>query len=201
VLEYLQTQTEAVGVGTMAQDFAQHPNTVRLHLDALVSAGLVLRERSPGPGRGRPAWKYRADPDHPEPDSRVQEFGALAAALAAYIAATSSEPARAGRDAGLLWGQALAPGPRESPAARRTVTEMLAELDFSPEPNPDHTDLTLTTCPLLDVATRYPDVVCAVHEGLIVGALRQMGAATDGVALHPFARPNGCALTMPGDAL
>jgi predicted ArsR family transcriptional regulator len=200
--------------------FDQHPNTVRAHLEALVGAGLVLRERVPGPGRGRPAWHYRANPAQPEPDPRVREYDALAGALAAHIAAHSPDPAAEGRSAGERWGRALvaagqgARPERPEPAgtrapsgaapsaveARRRVLRLLEELDFSPRPNRAATRATLTTCPLLDVASRHPGVVCSVHEGMVVGALASLGAPSDGVALTPFGAPEGCVLVMSGAA-
>jgi len=197
VLEYVQAQTEPVRVEVLAQAFSQHPNTVREHLDALVADGLILRERVAGPGRGRPAWGYRANPQRSEPDSRVREYGALAGALAAHIATSSHDPAGSGRSAGLQWGRALV-GDREGAGAPREYLEdLLTSLDFSPRT--DGEDMVLTTCPLLDVALRYPDVVCAVHEGMVAGVLGQLGAS-DQARLLPFAEDDGCRLCLGGSS-
>lgn len=103
LLEHLQGQG-VVRVEGAASAFGQHPNTVREHLDALVEGGFLLRDRSPSAGRGRPAWRYRANPDQPEPDPRVREYGALAGALAAHIATHSPDPHAGARQAGARWG-------------------------------------------------------------------------------------------------
>ncbi len=51
----------------------------------------------------------------------------------------------------------------------------------------------LRTCPLLDAARTYPQVVCTVHRGLVEGLLDAAGeppaGEADGVALDPFAEP------------
>ncbi len=191
VLEYLQSQTDPVRVEVVAAAFEQHPNTVREHLDALVGVGLVLRERVAAAGRGRPAWQYRANPERPEPDSRVREYGALAGALAAHIATSSGDPAASGRAAGRLWGQSLASVPTAD--ARSHVVDLLQSLDFSPRVDPE--GVVLTTCPLLDVAMQYPDVVCAVHEGMLDGVLDSLESNLH-VRLLPFAEPDGCRVCL-----
>lgn len=195
VLEYVQSQTGLVRVETLAGSFDQHPNTVREHLDALVADELLLRERVPGPGRGRPAWGYRANPERPEPDSRVREYGALAGALAAHIATSSADPAQAGRSAGEQWGRALVAGEEVAITPREYLMELLRSLDFGPRAQEE--DVVLTTCPLLDVALRYPDVVCAVHEGMVTGVLAQLGSSAR-VRLLPFAEDDGCRLCLAG---
>ena len=206
LLEHLQQRAADVTVEEVAAEFGQDPNTVRQHLDGLAEAGLVLRARTPGPGRGRPAWRYRANPVLREPDPRVREYVGLAGALAAHLAAHSADPRAEARSAGSRWGRALvddsAPvsptGPGEPAAPHQRVVELLAELDFSPRLESPEPTVLLTTCPLLDVATQHPAVVCALHEGLVAGALERLGAPSDGVVLQPFAAPDGCRLTLPG---
>lgn len=208
LLEHVQGQG-VVTVEGAASAFGQHPNTVREHLDALVEGGFLLRDRSPSAGQGRPAWRYRANPDQPEPDPRVREYGALAGALAAHIAAHSHDPRAEARQAGARWGSALIRTDRDGPAlpsiaadpraADDRVVRLLAHLDFSPRvERPGR--IVLTTCPLLDVARTHPDVVCAVHEGMVAGALDALGAPSSRVTLRPFAAPDGCLLRLPSVA-
>ena len=104
----LQSQPNPVSAGPVATTFAQHVNTVRGHLDALVVDGLALRHRQGTSGRGRPAWYYQANPQRPEPDARVREHGALAGALAAHLIRTSPTPADEARAAGIEWGSQIA---------------------------------------------------------------------------------------------
>lgn len=212
VLEYVQARPDGASIDEVAAAEEHHPNTVRAHLDALVELGLLLRTRTPGPGRGRPAWRYRGNAAHREPDSRVREYAALVGALAAHIEAHSRDPQSEARAAGERWGHDLiaADGPdapdgiaadpaasRSRPAAaHRRVVRMLEDLSFGPRPDRSGSAVVLTTCPILDAAVAHPQVVCAVHEGMVAGALTTLGAPSEGVALHPFALPDGCLLTL-----
>ncbi|MEO7422274.1 MAG: transcriptional regulator, partial [Ornithinibacter sp.] len=58
-------------------------------------------------------------------------------------------------------------------------------------------DVLLRTCPLLEAATRHPEVVCEVHAGLVAGAHTAHGGSGEGVVLEPFALPGACRLTLP----
>ncbi|MHB1165447.1 MAG: helix-turn-helix transcriptional regulator [Candidatus Nanopelagicales bacterium] len=200
VLELLQQRDSPVSAEDVARRYGQHVNTVRLHLDYLAQNGLALRERAPGTGRGRPSWHYRANPDRPEPDPRVREYGALAGALAAHIARTSPLPVDDAHAAGMEWGRQEA---RErdlhdasSADARRTVVSILDELGFAPAANQRQTTVHLTNCPLLDVATHYPEVICQVHRGLIAGLLESLGKDPEGADLRPFSDPGSCRLHL-----
>lgn len=205
VLEFLQSQAGPVGAEAVATAFAQHVNTVRGHLDALVGDGLALRHRQGTLGRGRPAWYYRANPQHPEPDARVREYGALAGALAAHLIRTSPSPADEARVAGVEWGRQIARDRDTGPAApthrtahaRAEILDILADLGFGPVESHGDATVRLLRCPLLDVARRYPEVVCQVHRGLIGGALIELGGDDAGVDLLPFAEPDACRLILP----
>lgn len=201
VLEHLQQLDLPVSAEDVALTFDQHVNTVRLHLEYLYKNKLALRERAPGTGRGRPSWHYRANPDRPEPDHRVREYGALAGALAAHIARTSTSPAQDAYTAGLEWGRQEALKrdlPDATPTdARRCVVSVLDELGFAPVTDEKKNTLVhLTQCPLLDVARQYPEVVCQVHRGLIGGLLQSLGADSADADLQPFSDPGSCRLRL-----
>lgn len=178
-------------LAALADDLQLHTNTIREQLQLLVARHLVRRHQQSASGRGRPAWLYSADPTRREPDSRVHEHSVLAGVLAARISATSAEPQIEGRAAGRVWGAALAVSRTDEP--REAVMEVLEGLDFSPRQ--DEHAILLRTCPLLDVAQEHPDVVCAVHEGMVTGLLENMGDPHD-VTLLPFGAPDGCVLTL-----
>jgi predicted ArsR family transcriptional regulator len=205
VLEFLQSQPDPVSAEHVATTFAQHVNTVRGHLDALAVDGLALRHRQGTSGRGRPAWYYRANPQRPEPDARVREHGALAGALAAHLIRTSPTPADEARAAGIEWGRQIARDRDTGPAspanptahARREVLRVLDDLGFAPAESPGEAVVRLRRCPFLDVARRYPEVVCRVHQGLITGALTELGGDAAGIDLMPFAEPLACRLILP----
>jgi len=50
----------------------------------------------------------------------------------------------------------------------------------------------LRACPYRDVARDHPDVVCAIHLGLLKGAMSQLGDPPLAVRLVPFVKPHLC---------
>lgn len=173
-----------------------HANTLREHLEALARDGLVRRERSVPEGRGRPAWLYR-------PTSRTRtplaEYAGLATTLAATIDRTSADPTTDAVTAGTEWGRELAraagsPDGVGEESARRQVVALLDDMGFDPQVVAG--TVRLTRCPLLDAATRYPDVVCGVHLGIAKGALQEYDADDSQVSLLPFAASDACLLHL-----
>ena len=174
-----------------------HGNTVREHLEALVRAGLVRRERAEPNGRGRPAWLYDATSEE-----STSEYAGLAAALAASIARTSRHPGEDAAAAGEAWGHELvrdrAEAAEDPVAARDAVLGLLDDLGFDPRQDPQAPSrVRLARCPLLAAAHRHPEVVCGVHLGLVRGALEEHGADPAGTDLVPFAEPGACLLVVP----
>ena len=195
ILQLLVDRTEPLSQAALVRATGLHASTVREHLSSLVRRGLVARTHAAPEGRGRPAWLYAPTTANPE----VSEYAALAAVLAATIARTSTSPGVEARLAGEEWGGALARDRGASPGsaeeARERVVRLLEDLGFAPQGEPG--TLRLTRCPLLDAARRHPDVVCAVHLGLVRGALAEHGADPAGTALIPFAEPGACLLALP----
>ena len=197
-MDRLRGQPEPLTLASLVTATGLHENTLREHLTALVRRRMVRRHRAEPQGRGRPAWLYELTADEPA----RSEYAGLAAALAAVISRTNTDPTQAAAEAGEEWGRELArdrgatplsPGP-----AREQVLILLDDLGFTPEPTRDHPDeVRLTHCPLLEAAHRHPEVVCAVHLGIVRGALAEYGADPDGSALEPFAEPGACRLVLP----
>jgi predicted ArsR family transcriptional regulator len=198
VLERLRRSPQPVRIAELATDLGVHPNTAREHLDALVARGLVTRERAASTGRGRPAWRYAAADDHPEPDPRVRDYAGLAAALAGHIARTSPNPTGEGLAAGWAWGRSLVSSgsPHPGPTPRHQVVHMLDELGFAPAADPQAATVALRRCPLLAAAREHPDVVCQVHLGIVRGALEAQGGDPEPTDLLPFAEPDACRLHL-----
>jgi predicted ArsR family transcriptional regulator len=198
ILAALADQPEPVTIAALQRLTRLHENTLREHLDGLIRAGLVRRRVADPRGRGRPAWLY----EHVDVDPTAVEYAGLAAALARSIATTSDDPSRTAQSAGEAWGHDLAGArpslPLSPEAARAQVVDLMGDLGFEPEvPAGSPSDIRLTRCPLLEAAHRYPEVVCAVHLGLVRGALVAHGADPDGTRLHAFSEPGGCTLVVP----
>jgi predicted ArsR family transcriptional regulator len=169
-----------------------HPNTVRWHLGALAEEGAVSSAPVPSGGRGRPRIVYRAEPEA-EPGTR-DEYRLLATVLSGTLAATEDGPQAAER-AGREWGRFLAP--RRLPLvhttdddARRAVTALLEEQGFRPEACAD--GVRMRRCPFHDLAEAQPEIVCAVHKGLVDGALEELGSDLRISSLDVFVEPDLC---------
>jgi predicted ArsR family transcriptional regulator len=198
VLETLQGAAGALTMTDLAAATGLHPNTLREHLEALETAGRVTRRDAAPSGPGRPRALYEALPL--EAAGRA-EYAGLASALAATIHRTSDDPRRDATEAGVLWGHELAtehgiPAAAGDVAARHQVVDLLGDMGFAPDADGDATSVRLTRCPLLDTARRYPDVVCAVHLGIVRGALDEYGADAAPADLRPFSEPGACRLHL-----
>ncbi|MDN5572186.1 MAG: hypothetical protein L0G22_13195, partial [Propionibacteriaceae bacterium] len=156
----------------LADELGGHPNATRQHLDGLVADGFADVAERHGAGRGRPARVYtltaagrRALAGPVAPVAEV--LGALASHLAA--APDSGAPESGGPASGAQASGAQAAGSR---------TDVIR----------------LLTCPMLESARAHPEVVCAIHEGLIQAALAE---GTPGVRIIPFAEPDCCVVEFP----
>ncbi|RYV53057.1 winged helix-turn-helix transcriptional regulator [Pengzhenrongella frigida] len=204
LLATLRSQPGPVTLTALGAATGLHVNTVREHLAALTDAGLVTRGRAAPHGRGRPAATYTASTDPAtgsEPAPVSAEYAGLAAALASTIHRTSSSPSHDATVAGTEWGRELArnrpgPPPADDVDPRGRVVQLLADLGFAPRPADGPPAVLLTRCPLLETAHAYPDVVCAVHLGIVRGALGEFGADPAGAELHPFSDPGACRLDL-----
>jgi predicted ArsR family transcriptional regulator len=74
--------------------------------------------------------------------------------------------------------------------------EVLEDLGYAPQPDDRFDRVELTRCPLLQVASDVPEVVCNVHIGLVEELLEASGADPTRVTLKPFAGPGSCALRL-----
>ncbi|MTE15196.1 helix-turn-helix transcriptional regulator [Nocardia aurantiaca] len=193
VLAALRAAPVPLSILELADRLALHPNTVRFHLDALVSAGQAERVQLPRTGPGRPPQMFRAhsgmDPAGP------RNYRLLADVLVTQLAA---DPDAAGRalEAGRAWGRRLAaPAGTAPPTARQAVEGLvhtLDELGFAPEADTDGSEIRLRHCPFLDMTTTRTAVVCPIHLGLMQGALAAQTAPITVDELEPFTEPGLC---------
>jgi predicted ArsR family transcriptional regulator len=128
------------------------------------------------------------------PEEAEAEHALLASALA-----SSLEPLPDGMQiassAGRSWGRVLVerlePGraPDEAACVDR-VTGLLRRRGFAPERN--EAGIVMHRCPFRELAERYPRVICSFHEGLIDGALEELGAPIRLDGLQPWVTPSSC---------
>ena len=85
------------------------------------------------------------------------------------------------------------PGQNPTLALQRDLelVEHLDRLGFDPDPHEQQ--IRLRACPFRDAAREHPQVVCAVHRGLIEQLLEPSGTRS---RLVPFAEPDLCLVTL-----
>lgn len=197
-LDILRAAGGPLGVREVAQRMGLHPNTARFHLEALVEAGLAVRETEDRDTPGRPRIGYRAVADGPRGRRR---YRLLAEMLTSMIAGTMPDPGSAAEQAGREWGAYLAepPPPYQQPTADEAIARLIAimaDLGFAPEPQSgDSTgqhQLRLRHCPFREVAEHHREVICSLHLGLMRGVLERMRAPVTADRLDPFVQPSLC---------
>jgi Predicted transcriptional regulator len=83
------------------------------------------------------------------------------------------------------------------------VVELFDELGFMPEAveESDERKILLHRCPFREVAESNQRVVCAVHLGMLKGALAEMGAPLQATRLEPFVEPTLCVAHLRRNAI
>jgi predicted ArsR family transcriptional regulator len=197
ILDLLRGSGTPLPVAQIAVRTALHPNTVRFHLRVLVDAGLACCRTDSPRASGRPRLMYTATTDGS--GSHPGGYQLLADIFASYLAASSTIPTELAEEAGRAFArhhrQAAQPSAGVSvDEAVRQVVAMLAELGFQPELNGggSHRRILLHACPFHAVASKHPDVVCAVHLGLFRQTLANLDAPIEATGLEPFVTPHLC---------
>jgi predicted ArsR family transcriptional regulator len=193
LLDVLRSRTTALDAAELAAATGLHVSTVRFHLDVLAEAGLVRHRAEPTGGRGRPRLLYEPARAGEAPEHTGYQL--LASLLAAYWGGTPAERSRRAEHAGraAATAQHLAPAPTVDDALAEVVA-LFAELGFEPDltRNGDEASIGLHACPFRAVATEHPEVVCAMHLGMLRGALADLGVPATPSSLTPFVEPHLC---------
>ncbi|MFN2495493.1 MAG: helix-turn-helix transcriptional regulator [Pseudonocardiaceae bacterium] len=198
ILELLRSSGTPLDVQQIAAQRDLHPNTVRFHLRVLVDAGLACARPDSRGASGRPRLVYTATTDvsgNRHPDG----FRLLADILVSYLAANSEIPAGLAEEAGRAFArrhrgatQPVAEVSADEAVSR--VVAMFAELGFEPELFRDgaHHRILLHACPFHAVAKEHPELVCAMHLGLLKQTLANFNATVEVLGLEPYVTPHLC---------
>jgi predicted ArsR family transcriptional regulator len=194
--------------GAVAQDAHElaattglHVSTVRFHLQILERAGLVRSRPQPRGGSGRPRTVY-TPAHHDEPERGPSPYEQVASLLAAHLDDTAAGRTARAQRAGAAWAAQLTPAAGSTnmetamslEVAARRVNDVFADIGFDPEltTTGEHRRIALRACPFRAVAREHPEVVCAMHLGLLRGALARLGAPPTASELLPFVEPELC---------
>lgn len=198
ILESIRRSPEGITVQELADRVGLHVNTVRFHLDRLLTEGQVTRSTQPRDRPGRPALTFTAAPG-PQLYGEQRDYRLLAELLTGVVADLGDDAVPRARAVGRRWGAWLAAnvasdGPLGAERSKAELVRVLDDVGFAPELPADGDDrrVLLRHCPFLEAAQAHPQVVCSVHRGLMDGALAEMGAPLATERLIPFAEPAGC---------
>jgi len=192
ILDELRRDPDGLGARELGRRLDLHPNTIRWHIAILADAGLIASKTEPRSTRGRPRIVYTlgksADAANPE------SYRFLATIMTGALSGSDDGPARAA-EAGRAWGRFLVRRP--PPHLRLTedqatdqVVGLLTEQGFRPEAAPG--EIRMHGCPFRDLAETGPEIVCAIHRGLISGAYAELGADLEVERLDAFVEPDLC---------
>ncbi len=212
ILEALRGSAKAQTVSELARLLRVHGNTVRFHLESLLADGLIEIEDDESSERsvGRPAIRYRAIAR--VAPSQMRHTETLVKLLLGDLAADPEGAARA-EQIGQRWGREQAQktetGGSSAPLHGdvKALSTLLDDMGFESDP-PSNSDIYVKSCPFLDevqlehveearkAGTRVLPPVCAVHLGVMKGALSQWDAEVAVNDLIPFARVDRCRISL-----
>ncbi|MBI2245104.1 MAG: helix-turn-helix domain-containing protein [Nocardioides sp.] len=194
VLSMLRQADQPLSVAEVAEAMGLHVNTARFHLDGLVEDGLAERTTEPRETPGRPRILYASD----GPSLGPRSYELLAEMLTGFV--SSLQDTGSGTvELGKAWGRHLIE--RSAPSERVDTSEAVVRLDrmldavgFQPESETTDAgaEVRLHRCPFREVAEKHTDVVCAIHLGLMQGALEEIDAPVTATSLQPFVTPHLC---------
>ena len=182
IIRLLRDAREPLTADQVAKRVDLPTSVARGHLEALVDAGMAVRDVQSRTTPGRPKTAYRGVLPN-QTHERAHGFRLLAEILAASVASSNPDSAEWMYQVGAEWGRCLmSRAPHIEPEDEAEVVEKLVDkldaLWFAPElfDEEDPPTLCLFNCPFGDSTRRYPEVVCQLHAGMINGALEEMGS-------------------------
>jgi predicted ArsR family transcriptional regulator len=173
----------------IAETLGLHPNTVRPHLERMCEVGLLDVTTVARGEVGRPQHRYSLAPEAPSLGLEPPTMPMLARMVLAMARRVGAGPADA-LAVGEAEGAARAAQYDDAPSALEALVADLDRLGFDPlvtavdESDDDDDDdapvsavVAFANCPFADLAREHPDLICAVHRGLVTGFVAHMGDA------------------------
>lgn len=191
----------------IAESLGLHANTVRPHLERMRDVGLLEARPDSSGAVGRPQNLYSLAPDAPSLGLEPPVFPMMARMLLdlAADAGLSGEPVvAAGREQGRRLSHRDALGGTSDRSVRRPCVEaavvMLGELGFDPAAVQEDgaTTVAFGHCPFADLAETNPELVCALHRGLLEGFVDEVGGGHV-EAFHDLSHREPCRVTLVPD--
>ena len=178
---------EPVTAGQIADLFEIHANVARHHLDRLVADGyLQVTHRRPGerrgPGAGRPAKHYEPTGKEISVQFPARRYDLLAELLARVVERVAPDAApEIAEEIGREYGRELAAEVGLSKddgfdTAVTAVAKVLMGVGFDTEANTDDRVIVTRFCPFGETASKHPEIVCKLDQGIVAGLLESANA-------------------------
>jgi predicted ArsR family transcriptional regulator len=167
----------------VADALGLHVNTVRPHLERMRDVGLLVVDTETRGTVGRPQHRWSVSPDAPSLGLEPSPWPTLARTLLDAAASGGLAPDDLA-DAGRRQGRAdAAQWPAGTDCLDGLVLEQ-ARLGFDPATveEPQRATVAFAHCPFRDLADDHPQLVCALHGGLVEGFVD----AWDGCSVDRF---------------
>lgn len=180
---------EPMTTAQIADLFEIHANVARHHLDRLVTDGYLRvthrrRTTRVGPGAGRPAKHYEPTSKDVSVQFPAHRHDLLANMLLDVISQLDTKRAaelaeEVGREAGRKLAAEIGM-PEESgfEVAARAVAGALMGIGFETEALQGGHRLVTRFCPFGETATKHPEIVCRLDQGLVEGLLESTRPGT-----------------------
>ena len=176
-------------VDEIAEMAGVHRTVAFGHLERLVDLGFLEKGKRRS-GVGKPAALYGPGPSPLSLQYPARQFVVLAGLLASALGSLGETGVDLARDAGRRLGEGAAPRRRGS------VPEALDAIGFlGAEHAVDGEEIVAANCVFLDACAGSPQVVCALHAGILEGALSAAGIPARVEARGPVP-PAGCAFRV-----
>jgi predicted ArsR family transcriptional regulator len=197
---YLELARSARPLATaeVAEALELHPNTVRPHLERMREVGLVEVRTGVPTGVGRPQHLYSIAAEAPSLGLEPPTYPMLAAMLVQLAERTGAS----GDDAvvvGREQGRRDAAGYGAAPSCLEALVDRLDVLGFDPAVDGDAAGETAVIafahCPFRELAEAHPELVCALHRGLVEGFVAGMGDASVG-PFHTLVHRDPCQVSL-----
>lgn len=224
IIQLLRDTPRPVTVTQVAAAVGVPPGTARAHLEALVDAGMARRTVQPRETPGRPRVVYDGVLPN-QTHVRAQGYRLLSTLLVETLVAQAAAPGAVSgaatlREVGASWGRRLVesdgPCPSDDDERLHRLVATLDSLWFAPEiveacchaggaevgaAEPGAAErctrrLTTHHCPLRASVPGTGDAACAVHAGLVDGALAALGSPRRVLDLARAPEAHRCTVTL-----
>lgn len=184
----------------IAETLGLHPNTVRPHLERMRDVGLVDVGTEMPTGVGRPQHLYSLASDAPSLGLEPPSYPLLARMLA-RMAATAGLSADDAAEVGREQGRADAVSFSEAASCLEAIVASSTLVGFDPEvfaaddPAGETAVVAFAHCPFRELAQTYPEIVCALHRGMLEGFVAGVGGG-EVDDFHPLVHREPCRVAI-----